>query len=83
MSTPDAGARAERFSRDMTVAQIRERTDGVVVVFLESARFYKLPRTNPSFERIFDTLKDAVERQRVLKISLASPEGDVIEDVRS
>lgn len=82
MSAPDPSGRAGRFSRELTPAQVRERTDHVAVAFLESARFYKLPRTHPSFGRILGLLRNAIGERRLLKVSLAYPDGDVIEDIQ-
>lgn len=71
--------------REMTVALIRDRkgTDAVEVAFSESARFYKLPRKNPEFARILGGLQKAWERKLVVRVMLAVPEGDVIEDVEA
>jgi hypothetical protein len=67
----------------MTVAHIRDRkgAEYVKVAFLESARFYQLPKVHPSFDKILGQLRDAMVRRRVLKVRLASPDSDVIEDV--
>ena len=67
----------------MTVGHIREPkgTEDVEVVFLESARFYRLPRAHRSFDRILSQLRDAMIRRRLVKVRLTSPHGDVIEDV--
>lgn len=67
----------------MTVAHIREPkgAEDVEVVFLESARFYKLPRAHPSFDRILRQLRFALARGHLAQVRLTSPHGDVIEDV--
>jgi hypothetical protein len=69
--------------RGMTVAHIREPkgADDVDVVFLESARFYKLPRAHPRFNRILSQLRYAMARGRLVQVRLTSPHGDIIEDV--
>ncbi|HVG10801.1 MAG TPA: hypothetical protein VNM67_24070 [Thermoanaerobaculia bacterium] len=69
--------------REMTVASIRERpeADSVRVAFLESARFYELPRAHPGFDRILARLREAKEQGRVLKVRLPSLDSGVIEDV--
>ena len=66
----------------MTVAHIREQSqpDAVEVMFLESARFYQLLRTNPKFETILHRLRAAVPLQQPLQITLAEPNGDIIAD---
>ena len=66
--------------REMSVAIIRE-ADPVQVAFLESARFYKLSREHPGFERLLERLREARASRRVLKVRLASLDSDVIEDV--
>ena len=75
---------AKPFVREMTVARIRERTgaDSVDVMFLESARVYKLARSHPGFDRILGQLRDAMARRRPLKIRLPSLDSDVIDDVQ-
>ncbi|MGH2721765.1 MAG: hypothetical protein ACRDJO_09190 [Actinomycetota bacterium] len=52
------------------------------MAFLESARFYRLPKMHPNFAALLGLLTDAREKGRVLKVLLSSPEGDVIEDVQ-
>lgn len=63
----------------MTVASIRDRpgADSIRVAFLESARFYELPKSHPRFDRIVACLGEG----RVVKVLLASIESGVIEDV--
>lgn len=66
----------------MTVAHIREPAQGafVEVMFLESARFYRLLRVNPDFDAILERLRGGMREGRILEIKVASPESDVIED---
>ena len=74
----------ERYRREMTVAQIREPggPDAMEVVFLESAHFYRVLRSNPAFNDILKRLRDAGKEGRALTIELASLESDIIENVR-
>ena len=67
--------------RELTVAHVRgsEDEDHVEVLFLESARIYVLQRTRPDFDELLGKLR---EGQRV-RIAVAPPDGDVIEDVRT
>ncbi|HEX7186136.1 MAG TPA: hypothetical protein VF756_30195 [Thermoanaerobaculia bacterium] len=69
----------------MRVASIRERpgADSVRVAFLESARFYDLPRSHPGFEKILALLREAKERERTLKVRLPSLDSGLIEDVEA
>ena len=69
--------------REMTIASIRERAESVKVAFLESARFYELPRSHPGFGRILARLREAKERGGVLKVRLPSLDSGVIEDVEA
>jgi hypothetical protein len=65
--------------RELTVARVRgsEEADHVEVLFLESARIYLLERARPDFDQLLDRLR---EGQRV-RITIAPPDGDVIEEV--
>jgi hypothetical protein len=69
--------------REMRVARIRDRpgAESVKVAFLESARFYDLPRSHPSFDRILGQLREALEQGRVLKVRLPTLDSGVIQDV--
>jgi hypothetical protein len=73
----------KRVYREMTVALVRDHQDAaaVEVAFSESARFYKLSRQNPKFENILRQLRDAKGKNRVVRVLVNFPEGDVIEDV--
>jgi hypothetical protein len=74
----------EQFSRNMTIARILESpvSAQVEVAFLESARFYRLSRENPAFERILAELRDAMNQGRAVEVRLASITSDIIEDVK-
>jgi hypothetical protein len=67
----------------MTVAQIRDSEGApfVEVVFLESARFYKLYRNHPAFDDLLRVLRRGMATGNVVKVGFAAPESDVIEDV--
>ena len=69
--------------RKMTVAKIGEqsRAESVEVIFLESARFYRLLRKNPAFDDLVKRLRDAMNSRHVLDVGIASPDSDIIEDV--
>jgi hypothetical protein len=84
MSNPDQAKPPKRHYRDMTVAQVREpkNADDVEVMFLESARFYRLSRKNPAYDDALTLLRDASAKGRVLRIGLASLQSDIIEDVQ-
>ncbi|MFP5285920.1 MAG: hypothetical protein ACLGI9_09310 [Thermoanaerobaculia bacterium] len=71
--------------REMTVASVRERpgADSVRVSFLESARFYELPRSHPDFDKLLARLREAKEQGCALKVRLPSLDSGVIEDVEA
>ena len=70
--------------RTLTVAKVRSREDAdyVEVLFLESARIYKLPRKQPRFDELLHRLQVAEREGQLVNLALASPRSDVIEDVR-
>ncbi len=84
MSNSGKPSQAKRHYRRMKVANIRERkgADYAEVVFLESARFYRLPRETPSFDEILMKLRDALAKGRALEVWLASPESEIIEQIQ-
>jgi hypothetical protein len=67
--------------REFTVAGVRGSEDvgHVEVLFLESARIYRLEKTRPDFDRLVGRLR---EGERV-RIAVAPPDGSAIEDVQS
>jgi hypothetical protein len=71
------------YSQNMTTARVIEAHDGVEVVFLESARFYKLLKENPAFDLLVAALRDSVEMGSPVEVSTASPASSVIEDIKS
>ena len=83
MSKADQDRHGKRHYSEMTVAHIREQkgADSVEVVFLESARFYRLLRKNPVYDKVLRRLRDAMTKGHVLKVGIASQESDIIEDV--
>ncbi|MGI9518739.1 MAG: hypothetical protein ACR2NP_16900 [Pirellulaceae bacterium] len=56
--------------RDLTAAAIRELPDQPFseVLFLESTRFYKLPKQHPEFDKIVAELRQAIEDKRSLRV---------------
>jgi hypothetical protein len=75
---------AERPSRTMTVAHIREPEgrDYCEVVFLESARLYRLPKANLAFREIIGALRKAEGMGRPVRVVLTTVKGDIIEDAQ-
>lgn len=84
MNRPDQAERERWHCREMTVAHIRDKKDAdyVEVIFLESARFYKLSRQNPTYDDALRRLRDALVRGNMLTVGIASPDSDIIEEVR-
>ena len=76
---PDVGERDRR----MTVAVVHEQTAQAVVKFLESARIYRLPRTNPGYAHALRTLAVAAAGGKAVRVRFAAPNSDLIEDVRA
>ena len=56
-------------------------TESVEVIFLESARFYRLLRKNPAFDSLVAVLQDAIEKGAAVEVRTTSIAGDVIEDI--
>ncbi len=83
MKKPNAADSTHRFFRKMTVAHIREnsRAQSVEVIFLESAQFYRLLRSNPAFEDILNSLRGAIASGCALTVGFVSPESEIIEEV--
>lgn len=73
-----------RSYRYMTVANIRDTPDSdhVDVVFLESARFYRLDRGNSDFEKAIGVLRKALQKRELVRVGLESPDSDVICEIR-
>jgi hypothetical protein len=70
---------------EMTAANIRELkgAEYVEVMFLESARIYKVFQSNSKYEEILKRLREAVNKRHLVRVQLNLPHGDVIEDAES
>jgi hypothetical protein len=71
------------YPRNMTVVKMRdaENADAIEVVFLESARFYRLPKETPSFDSIVALLKSAIENGKPVRVETASIDSSTIERI--
>ena len=71
--------------RDLTVAHVRERPglDAVEVMFLESARTFRLSRSHEHFDRVLSALRAAEAEGRSVRVTLTIPHGGDIDDVQS
>lgn len=72
--------------RIMTVAKVYEEKNSepgsIQVTFYESARFYKLLKSNPHWKEFAGILKEAVKKRKPVAVRLGGPDGDIIERVR-
>ena len=71
--------------RDLTVAHVRERPglDVVEVMFLESARPFRLSRSHEHFDRLLSALQASEAEARSVRVTLTSPNGGDIDEVQS
>lgn len=53
----------------------------IQVTFYESARFYKILKSNPHCAAYISLLKEAIKKQKPVSVRLATPGGDIIEKV--
>jgi hypothetical protein len=84
MSASERSRQGKVTFREMTVAQVRERKGlaYLEVAFLESARFYKLFRNNPSFDEIVQQLRDSMATASSLRVACTTLHGDIIDRVQ-
>lgn len=76
----DAGQRERR----LTVARVRTHVDDdAEVMFYETARIYRLPRTNPEYENVLRRLRAAAAARTPVRVGFLVPNGEVIESVRT
>ena len=76
---PDVGERERR----MTVAVVHEQSAHAVVKFLESARIYRLPRTNADYASALRMLQGALASGDSLRVRFSAPNSELIESVRA
>lgn len=71
--------------REMTAVHVREiaGAEFAEVMFLESARIYKLFRKNPKYEEVWKLLGEAIAKKRVVRVLLDQPHGGIIEEVEA
>jgi hypothetical protein len=84
VSADKRGGQEPILYREMTVAHIREPkgADFVEIVFLESARFYKLSGKNPFYAEALKLLREALAIKRVVKVGVVSLDSDIIEEIQ-
>jgi hypothetical protein len=76
-SASDAGKR----ERSMTVAHVRADADHDEVMFVESARVYRLMRDNPVYDETLRTVRAAAGTGRPVRVRFDKPNGEIIESV--
>ena len=83
MGKPKSLRHANAF-RTMTPVHIREprNTDYVEIAFVQSARFYRLFKSNPMYHQIAKVLRDAITKKRAVQIRCTSFESDVLAEVQ-
>jgi hypothetical protein len=82
--TVDGASDAGQRERCLTVAQVRAHADDAAeVMFHESARIYRLLRTNRDYEAALRNLRAAAAARRPVRVRFLAPNGDVIESVRT
>jgi hypothetical protein len=83
MTTKPQNRKAENSMHTWTVAKVIDdkNNDFIKVVFLESARFYKLMRNKADFNKELSILKKAEKGNSAVKVRFAEPHGDIIKDV--
>jgi hypothetical protein len=67
--------------RLMTVARVHEVPDHATVKFLESARIYRMPRTNPLYTTALRELRVAAASGTPVRVRLLEPNGEVIDSI--
>jgi hypothetical protein len=84
MGEPDSQKSEKGPFRSMTPAHIREpkEADYVEVVFLESARFYRLFKKSPIYHQVMKLLRDAIAKKLVVQVRCASDESNAIVEVQ-
>jgi hypothetical protein len=75
----------DSLSRTMTVAKVYEEKYSepgtMKITFYESARFYKILKSNPHYKEYISLLKEALKEQKPVSIRFTKPNGDIIEIV--
>jgi hypothetical protein len=66
----------------LRVAQVRVRAEHADVMFYESARIYRFPRTNTAYEKTVRLLRSAAAAGTPVRVRFGGAHGSVIEAVR-
>jgi hypothetical protein len=80
MSKPKTGVvDVGQCDRRLTVARVHEQPDHASVKFFESARVYRMARTNSDYVRALRDLRASAANGTVVRVRLVEANGDVIE----
>jgi hypothetical protein len=78
----ERGSDAGQKERLLTVAQVRLRTDHAEVMFYESARIYRLLRTNPAYDDALRLLRESAQVGAHVVVEFAAANSDLIRHVK-
>lgn len=67
-----------RIERLMTVANVRPGAGGAEVMFLESARIYRLLQGNLAYDDAMRRLAAAARSGRLVRVRFSEPDGEII-----
>jgi hypothetical protein len=67
--------------RRLTVARVRAAAGGTQVMFLEAARIYLLPKSNPRHDELLGRLVGSRDAGRAVLVRVTEDHGDVIDEV--
>jgi hypothetical protein len=76
-SASDEGKR----ERLMTVAHVRAHNEQAEIMFVESARIYRLLPDNPMYDDALRTLRAAAGTGRRVRVRIDKPNGEIIRRV--
>lgn len=65
----------------MTVVKVRVGAEHADVMFVESARIYRLLGSNPAYDEALRELTAAARSRRPVRVSFSEPNSEIIVDV--
>jgi hypothetical protein len=78
MAETDSGSDESKIERWLTVTAVRPRENQAEIMFVESARIYRLARSNPLYEESLGRLRAAAGSGRRLRVRFDKPNGEII-----
>jgi len=82
-SIPPQDSLQHRFNVAKVYMEKYSDPGSVKVTFYESARFYKIEKSNPKFKEYLSLLKEANKKRKTVMVTLNSREGNIIKRVAS